>query len=134
MERKKKVSKMVKRFYRVLDTGTLDKLSYQEIASLEKAITMLAGNNDHKVDLRFTFPFIFKRFYIVFLFGRDLRKYERKESAFKLLILSLVVVIALSFVSASIILFLYLFKSALGIDIFEHFSFGVWDWFNNLLA
>ncbi|MGB5445872.1 MAG: 3-phosphoshikimate 1-carboxyvinyltransferase [Psychromonas sp.] len=134
MEKKKKVSKMVKHFYRVLDEGTLDKLSYQEIASVEKALMMLEGNNDHTFDMRFSFPFFFKRFYIVFLFGRDLRKYERKESTFKLLMLSLAVVIVLSLVSTAIILFLYLIKSAFGINIFEHFSFGVWDWFKNLLA
>ena len=30
------------------------------------------------------------------------------------------------------ILVLYLIKSALGIDIFKGFSFGVWDWFKGL--
>lgn len=125
---------MVKHFYRFLDEGTLDKLSSQERAAVEKAVMMLGGINDHALDLRISFPFFFKRFYIVFLFGRDLYRDERKESAFKLLILSLAVLIALSVVSTSVILFLYLIKSALGINIFEHFSFGVWDWFKELLV
>ncbi|WP_158967132.1 hypothetical protein [Paraglaciecola sp. L3A3] len=88
----------------------------------------------HKVDFRGTFPvpFMKSRIYYVFLMGRNFRNLSRREqmiSAFTIAAFTFL------FITVSVlfgILVLYLIKSALGIDIFKGFSFGIWDWFKAL--
>ena len=134
MTKQNKAERMVEIFYRALDEGTLDNLSEKEVKAVERAVMVLGGRDDHIVDWRVSFPFFFKRFYMVFLLGRDFRQQQRERSVFTILFLSLVVTIIGSILTVAIVLFLYLIKSALGIDIFEYFSFGVWDWFKELIG
>lgn len=86
----------------------------------------------HFIDNRgtFYFPFIGWRFFYVFLLGRNKRALNRKEkqASMAVFLLSLVGFIVLSMVIG--LLLLYLLKSALGIDLFEGTSLGIWDWFN----
>ena len=44
----------------------------------------------------------------------------------------LIKIIAIVIVVLLVTLSLYLIKSAMGIDVFPHFSFGVWDWFKKV--
>lgn len=124
--------RQLKNFYRALDDDAFNELSEETKTSIEKAVLALTGDH-HKVDYRATFPFFFKRYYIVLLMGRDLRKIRRKESPFKLIFLTLLLLMFLSLACVSVVFVLYIIKSALGIDIFQH-SFGVWDWFQGLIG
>jgi len=88
----------------------------------------------HKIDFRETFPipFFSSKIYYVFLMGRnyrDLKRQERLVSAFALAIF-VILLITLSVLMG--ILVLYLIKSALGINLIEGFSFGIWHWFKGL--
>jgi hypothetical protein len=88
----------------------------------------------HKVDFRGTFPvpFVRSKIYYVFLMGRNHRDLSRKEQVISAFTIALFVTV---FITVSIlfgILVLYLIKSALGINIFKDFSFGIWTWFKGL--
>lgn len=76
------------------------------------------------VDLKFIVDLIFSRFYIVLLVGKDTRKKQRQyepRGIAKVGNLVAVVILLLGtnlVISALILLFAYLFKSAVGIDFF----------------
>lgn len=85
----------------------------------------------HFVDSRGTFalPFIPWRFFYVFLLGKNRRTYTRREKRASMLMF---IGLIFSFIGISIVfgLFtLYILKSALGIDLLEGTSLGIWDWF-----
>lgn len=120
---------VVERFYDALDEKTTAELTAEQKAAVEKAIVAVTLSSRHRVDVRRSFPFFGRRYYYVFLFGRDRRRNQRQESALQRIIVSLLVVLALLFCLGSIFIALYLIKSALGIDIFPHFHLGLWDWF-----
>jgi hypothetical protein len=75
------------------------------------------------VDLRFVVDLVFSRFYIVLFVGKDRRKRQRKyttEGIAKVgnIIAAVILLIGINLVvSAFILLFAYLFKSAIGIDL-----------------
>ena len=86
----------------------------------------------HSVDLRGSVKFWHRRYYFVFLAGRNYRQLSRLEQELSLLgkaTLLAVILLACGLVG---LLLLYLLKSALGIDIFPDYSFGVWTWFKGL--
>ncbi|MGV6859179.1 MAG: 3-phosphoshikimate 1-carboxyvinyltransferase [bacterium] len=83
----------------------------------------------HPVDLRWTFNFWRFNYYFVFLAGRDRRALTRKQESFFRMTEVTALLGFLGFSTLMGILVLYLIKSAMGIDIFPNFSFGVWDWF-----
>ncbi|NRD74853.1 hypothetical protein HQQ94_16825 [Shewanella sp. VB17] len=88
----------------------------------------------HFIDNRgaLAFPFIRWRFFYVFLLGKNRRAYTRRERhASMLMFIGLMV----SFIAISLlvgIFTLYILKSALGVDLLEGTSLGVWDWFKEL--
>ncbi len=90
----------------------------------------------HFIDNRgtFAFPFVPWRFYYVLLLGKNRRSYTRREKhASMLMFIGLI----LSFMLFSIIfglLTLYILKSALGIDLLEGTSLGIWDWFSDTFS
>lgn len=127
-------SRQLQEFYRALDDAALDELSPKCKVSIEKAILSIHAPEKHKVDFKASFPFFFKRYYLVLLFGQDQRLIARKESPFRILFFTLLILMILSVSFLSIVFALYITKSALGIDIFKHFSFGVWDWFKDLVG
>ncbi|WP_243834566.1 3-phosphoshikimate 1-carboxyvinyltransferase [Psychromonas algarum] len=88
----------------------------------------------HSMDLRGTvkIPFYSWRFYYVFLIGKNVRELSRQEARMSLFIKALIITILLLSCTLLGILILYLIKSALGIDIFPHYSFGLWTWFKEL--
>lgn len=88
----------------------------------------------HKIDLRGTFviPFISSRIYYVFLMGSNHRILTRHEKYISAITSTIFVTLFITFSVLLGILVLYLIKSALGINLIEGFSFGVWDWFKGL--
>lgn len=85
----------------------------------------------HKVDIRGSFkvPFIPKQVYYVFLMGRNYRTLSRQEKRISALALTFITSLWLCFCILFGLLVLYLVKSALGINLFEGFSLGIWGWF-----
>ena len=86
----------------------------------------------HSVDLRGTVKFWHRRYYFVFLAGRNYRQLSRLEQELSLLGKATVLAVILLACGLAGLLLLYLLKSALGIDIFPDYSFGVWTWFKGL--
>lgn len=104
------------------DSFTDEQLSYLN--------TALAGRNwgKHKVDLRGTIGLLSSRYYFVFLAGRDKRELSRIESRIGRIAIATSFVL---FVSVSLLFgltLLYVLKSWLGIDLFDDYSLGLWDW------
>ncbi|MBO1254233.1 3-phosphoshikimate 1-carboxyvinyltransferase [Alteromonas sp. 5E99-2] len=112
----------------ILATFTEEQLSHLHSA-------LGAGSwKKHNVDIRTTFPipFVKSRLYLVLLIGRNRRDLSRKEKQISAFTITLVIT---GFVLASSLfglLVLYLIKSALGINLFQNFSLGIWDWFKGL--
>ncbi len=104
------------------DSFTDEQLSYLN--------TALAGRNwgKHKVDLRGTIGLLSSRYYFVFLAGRDKRELSRIESRIGRIAIATSFVL---FISVSLLFgltLLYVLKSWLGIDLFDDYSLGLWDW------
>lgn len=87
---------------------------------------------EHPVDFRDSFKLWRWRFYFVFVAGRDMRQLSTRR--YKMMRRTEIIFLALYLLTSTLlgILALYLLKSALGIDIFPHFSFGIWGWFQQM--
>ncbi|MDO6712194.1 3-phosphoshikimate 1-carboxyvinyltransferase [Aliiglaciecola sp. 2_MG-2023] len=83
----------------------------------------------HRIDFRTTFGLFRRRYYAVFLFGHNLRSLTREQQKRQLFLNSLLLTCLLIFSCLLGLLTLYLIKSALGINLFENFSLGIWSWF-----
>ncbi|QWF33932.1 3-phosphoshikimate 1-carboxyvinyltransferase [Pseudoalteromonas sp. SiA1] len=103
----------------------------EQLAYLKIAIGARQWGN-HAVDCRGVVKFFKYRYYYVFLAGRNRRELSAKEQKVARLSQALILSIAATFIILLTLLVLYLIKSALGIDIFEGYSFGVWSWFKGL--
>jgi len=84
----------------------------------------------HKVDLRGTLPvpFFTYRIYFVLLMGRNIRSLSRQEKSIAVTSMLLLTVIFLVFSTTLGLVIIYVLKSALGINLFEGYSLGLWDW------
>ncbi|MCL1140208.1 hypothetical protein [Shewanella pneumatophori] len=110
------------------DTFSESQLHYMRLALIDNRW------QKHFIDNRGSFyvPFVGWRFFYVLLIGRNRRALSRKEKQLTLALFSLSV---LGFILISLLfglLLLYLLKSALGIDLFEDTSLGIWDWWQSL--
>jgi hypothetical protein len=87
----------------------------------------------HKVDIRGTIPLPFfpSRIYFVLLMGRNVRRLSRQEKSIAITAMLLLTVIFLVFSSALGLVIIYILKSALGINLLEGYSLGLWDWIKN---
>lgn len=87
----------------------------------------------HRLDLRGTVGLGRWRYYYVLVAGRNHRGDPRHGQLSRLM---QSVVISVFLLAAGLIglLLLYLLKSALGIDLFDDYSFGIWHWFKALFA
>ena len=104
----------------------------EQLFGLREAIGV-RGGRIHSVDIRPTlkFPFLPWSFYVVFLVGRNRRGLSAQEKYTAALML---LAFAMSFVLGMALLAtfaLYILKSALGINLFEGYSLGIWDWFKD---
>lgn len=105
----------------------------EQLAHLKIAIGARQWGN-HAVDCRGVVKLFKYRYYYVFLAGRNRRELSLKEQKFARLAQAVIISSAVSFVTLLILLVLYLIKSALGIDMFEGYSFGIWRWFKGLFS
>ena len=83
----------------------------------------------HKVDLRGTLPvpFFTYRIYFVLLMGRNIRSLSRQEKSIAVTSMLLLTVIFLVFSTTLGLVIIYVLKSALGINLLEGYSLGLWD-------
>ena len=116
-----------------MPNSVADSFSDEQLLHLKVALGSRQWGR-HKIDFRGTFPlpFFSSNIYYVFLLGKNHRDLTRSEitiSAFTFaLFFSFFIILSIM----GGILILYLVKSALGIDLIEGFSFGVWAWFKEL--
>ncbi|WP_024601423.1 hypothetical protein [Pseudoalteromonas sp. TB41] len=103
----------------------------EQLAYLKIAIGARQWGN-HAVDCRGVVKFFKYRYYYVFLAGLNRRELSAKEQKVAKLAQALILSIAAIFIILLTLLVLYLIKSALGIDIFDGYSFGVWSWFKGV--
>lgn len=103
----------------------------EQLVHLKIAIGARQWGN-HAVDCRGIIKLFKYRYYYVVLAGRNKRELSAKEQRIAKLGQALVLSIVLILSVLLMLLLTYLVKSALGIDIFEGYSFGVWGWFKGL--
>jgi len=103
-----------------------------QIAALSDALTRTRMGAHHIIDARTVLPLFFTRFYGMFLFGKDKRAavrphpVEHKGSLLSGLVLAaLVTLLIAGFLLVVLLAFIYLLKTALGIDIFP--DAHLWD-------
>lgn len=89
------------------------------------------GYRKHKIDFRGTIPIPFypSRIYFVLLMGRNIRTITRNEKSIALMTILFLITLFLLLSTLLGLILLYILKSALGINLFEEFSLGLWDWF-----
>lgn len=124
--------KILSRFFSALDPKTTESLTESQRQDIEQALLTVNTLGRHKMDVRKSFGLFGRRFYWVFLFGRDHRRFVRHENRFIALFLALGSFALGVFLFLFAVLALYLIKSALGINVFQNYSFGIWDWFQQL--
>ncbi|TMP70798.1 3-phosphoshikimate 1-carboxyvinyltransferase [Pseudoalteromonas sp. S1609] len=103
----------------------------EQLAHLKIAIGARQWGN-HAVDCRGVVKLFKYRYYYVFLAGRNRRELSVKEQKIARFTQGVFLSLAATFTILLTLLVLYLIKSALGIDFFEGYSFGVWSWFKGL--
>jgi hypothetical protein len=88
----------------------------------------------HKVDIRGTFPVLFfpSRIYFVFLMGRNIRSLSRQEKNIAFTSMLLLTTLFLMFSTMLGLVIVYIIKSALGINLLEGYSLGLWDWIKSV--
>lgn len=123
---------VIDRFYEALDQDINAQLTPEQKEEIENAIVSITLASRHRIDIRKSFPFFGKRLYLVFLLGRDLRSRSRPESRLSRVLVTFLIMFATLFLLCCVLLTLYMIKSALGIDVFQHFHVGIWDWWLNL--
>ena len=123
---------VIERFYTHLDETIAQGLTPEQKEGVENAILASTLASRHQIDIRRSFPFFSTRYYLVVLFGRDLRRQHRQESTLSRMLLTFLLLIAVLFVTCCVLLTLYMIKSALGIDVFQNFHVGIWDWWLSL--
>ncbi|PQJ88250.1 hypothetical protein [Aliivibrio sifiae] len=129
----KKQQRLIAQFYASLDETTASELTSEQRKSIERAIIATGLGSNNKVDIRKSISIFNKRYFFVFLLGRDFRQQLRNESPFAVFMMTLLMALGVLSLFALAVVTLYLIKSALGIDIFHNFSFGIWDWFKELM-
>lgn len=88
----------------------------------------------HSLDSRGVVKFFKYRYYFVFLAGRNRRELNENEKKvawiFQVVFISILTLIFIIVMA----LILYLIKSALGINLFDDFSLGIWHSFKSLFV
>ncbi|WP_423228051.1 3-phosphoshikimate 1-carboxyvinyltransferase [Phytopseudomonas daroniae] len=107
-----------------------DSFSAEQLDALQVAFGARQWGR-HRLDLRGTLKLWRWRYYFVLLAGRNKRDLSRAQQDLSLTAKAVGVSV---FIMVSLLvglLFLYLIKSALGINLFSGFSLGLWDWFRS---
>ena len=85
----------------------------------------------HKVDVRGTVKFFKWRYYYVILAGRNRRSLSEKEVKMARLVTASIIATFITFAVLLGLIVIYLIKSALGINLIDGWSLGLWSWFKN---
>ena len=85
----------------------------------------------HKLDVRGTVKFFKWRYYYVILAGRNRRSLSEKEVKVARVLTASIVATFITFAVLLGLIVIYLIKSALGINLIDGWSLGLWDWFKN---
>ena len=106
-----------------------DTFTETQLQHLHKALGVRSWKR-HLIDVRTTIglPFTTHGIYYVFLLGRNRRDLSRREAKISALVYTLFVAFFIMFSTLLGLLVLYIFKSAMGIDLFPNFSLGIWTW------
>lgn len=104
--------------------------SDEQLFHLRNAVATRQWGN-HSIDYRTTFRFLNHRYYMVFLMGRNVREISREQMKRQLFFNAVLVSLFICFCTIVGVIILYLAKSALGIDLLENFSLGLWEWTNS---
>ena len=104
-------------------------LNRKQLGSLRQALSRVNAQSRHVIDMRFSIPLFFARYYFILVLGRDKRNsiqrllMERRVEGSRVATVGIIVLIAvfllLGLVTASALI-LYIIKSHLGIDIFPN--------------
>jgi len=124
---------VIKKLLGKLPDDIADSYSERQLQGLRVALGDRTWGK-HFIDKRGTFAITFVRwrFYYVFLLGKNRRAYTRREKHASLLMLMGIILLFLCISVLLGLLTLYLLKSALGIDLLEGTSLGIWDRFKEL--
>jgi hypothetical protein len=116
-----------------MPNNVADSFSDEQLLALKVALGSRRWGK-HKIDFRGTFPMPFfkSKIYYVFLMGRNHRNLTRQEQLISTFTVAMFITLLITFSILMGALVLYLIKSALGINLIEGFSFGIWDWFKGL--
>jgi len=107
-----------------------DSFTEEQLSHLKIAIGARQWGN-HVIDYRGVIKIFRYRYYYVLLAGRNRRVLSIKEQKIASVAQAIFFIGVFSLITVLTFLFLYLIKSALGIDMFKGFSLGVWDWFKS---
>lgn len=88
----------------------------------------------HKLDVRGTVKFFKWRYYYVILAGRNRRSLSEKEVKVARVLTASIVVTFITFTVLLGLIVIYLIKSALGINLIDGWSLGLWGWFKETFA
>ncbi len=113
-----------------LPAADRDSFSDRQLLAVKSALGSRRLWSRHAVDLRGGFGFWKWRYYYVILGGRERRRLTRRDVLMMRSVTAFL--FSIFFVSSALLglLVLYMIKSALGINILEGYSFGIWQWFN----
>ncbi len=123
---------VILRFLEKMPERVADSFNEEQLSHIKNAIGAREWGA-HKVDLRGTIKFFRWRYYYVILAGRNRRTLSDKELRIAALLNAMLFT---GFVCVSVLfglIVLYLMKSALGINLIEGWSLGLWDWFKEQL-
>ena len=116
-------------FFERIEPDVRSSLTTRQEWEVKRAINYAIGRPSKKlVDIRFSFPLLVARYYLVFFVGRDFRhgKRAREVSAAvrtaNIIFGSFVMVCLISFLAAAFLALIYVVKCALGIDILPGLS------------
>ena len=122
---------------RRIDAQVLESLTPDQFKAIKEGISDSRPYSRHPVDLRGLVPFFFARYYFVVLMGRDRRTSTIKEEIKRkqkgaLAGGAVFLLFALSPLILAVLVVLYVFKSAGGIDIVE--GEHAWEFLGDLLG
>lgn len=88
----------------------------------------------HKLDVRGTVKFFKWRYYYVILAGRNRRSLSEKEVRVARVLTASIVATFITFAVLLGLIVIYLIKSALGINLIDGWSLGLWTWFKEIVV
>jgi hypothetical protein len=116
-------------YFQNIDTEIRDSLTTKQEWEVKKALNNALGRPSQKiVDIRFTIPLLFSRFFFVLFIGRDIRRQKRMHDltgevrTANAIFGAFILACMISFSAVTIFMLLYLAKCAFGINIFPDFS------------